>query len=212
MAETNKNNTNTEKTKATVEATAAATAIAPKKRISQEEALSLAARLGKSFKLMRSIYTNNGKNYYAYSVFLVLDGNKQSFVEVSLIPNIGFVKTDDNANRKSRNASSYSLLNFLYDNGQGLKLELRKRVVDKEKNTIVFDYYAVAEDESGITVESQLVPKTPGEEGYLKAAFAGFGRCRDFSEKDFETLPGLKEAFERILLPGETPEVDVEEI
>lgn len=210
MAETNKTNTNTEKTKATVVATAAATA--PKKRISQDEALSLAARLGKSFKLMRSIYTNNGKFYYSYSVFLVLDGNKQSFVEVSLVPNIGFVKTDDNVNRKSRNASSYSLLNFLYDAGTGLKLELRKRTVDNDKDNVVFDYYAVAEDEAGMTAESKLVPKTPGEDGYLKAAFAGFGRCRDFNEKDFETLPGLKEAFERILLPGETPEVDVEEI
>lgn len=200
MNETEKKLTNTE-------------TIAPKKRTTQDEAIAVAMRNRKTFKLMRSIYQkSNGKNYYAYSVFLILDGNRQSFVEASLVPYIGFVKSEDNLGRTSRNASSYSLLNFLYDNGQGLLLEIRKRPSNDVNARDAYDFYAVAEDESGIVVDTQLVPKTPGAEGYLKAAFAGFGNVRDFKTEDFETIPGLKEAFERILEPGVVPNVTVEDV
>ena len=184
-----------------------------KKRITQESALMSAVRSHKSFKLARSVYENNGKYYYGFSAFIVLDGNKQNFIEIPLVPYIGFVKSDDNYGRVSRNASSYSLLNFLYDCGQGLNLEIRRRPVEKGREDLfAFDYYAVAEDDNGISVECQLVPKNSGTEGYLRAAFTGFGSCRDYTDEDIENIPGLAEAFKRILLPGEVPDVAVEEV
>lgn len=182
-----------------------------KKRITQESALMSAVRSHKSFKLVRSVYENNGKYYYGFSAFIVLDGNKQLFIEIPLVPYIGYVKSDDNYGRVSRNASSYSLLNFLYDCGQGLTLEIRKRPTEKgrEDQAIAFDYYAVAEDESGISVECQLSPKNSGNEGYLRAAFTGFGRCRDYTADDIENIPGFADAFKRVLLPGDVPDPNV---
>ncbi len=183
-----------------------------KKRTTQEVALMSAVRSHKSFKLARSVYENNGKYYYGFSVFIVLDSNRQTFIEVSLVPYIGFVKSDDNYGRVSKNASSYSLLNFLYDCGQGLNLEIRRRPVEKGKeDQFAFDYYAVAEDENGISVECQLIPKNSGAEGYLRAAFTGFGNCRDYIDEDISNIPGLAEAFKRILFPGEVPDVAIEE-
>lgn len=183
-----------------------------KKRTTQEVALMSAVRSHKSFKLARSVYENNGKYFYSYSVFIVLDGNRQSFIEVALVPYIGFVKSDDNYGRSSKNASSYSLLNFLYDCGQGLNLEIRRRATEKGKeDQFNFDFFAVAEDEDGISVECQLVPKNSGAEGYLRAAFTGFGKCRDYTDEDIKNIPGLAEAFGRILLPGEAPGVAIEE-
>lgn len=211
--------TETKNIKTTTETKATATATAKpevtetaKKRITQESALMSAVRAHKSFKLARSVYENNGKYYYAFSAFIVLDGNKQHFIEIPLVPNIGYVKSDDNYGRVSRNASSYGLLNFLYDCGQGLNLEIRKRAAEKGVDTVAFDYYAVAEDDNGISVECQLLPKNPGTEGYLRAAFTGFGKCRDYTDEDIAKIPGLAEAFKRILLPGEEPDVKIEEV
>lgn len=187
---------------------------APVKRVSMEDAIRSNIRNGKTFDLVRSYYTSkrNNKNYYSFSVFLVIC-NGTAFEEVRLVPNTGYlaVKTDRDRNvMTSRNATSYRMLNWLYDNGNGAKLECLERK-DTNGNVIGFDFQAIVCDESGIEVKVILKPATPGDEDFLRAGFAGFGNCRDYCKDDFEKIKGLKEAFNKMLLPGEVPDVVVEQ-
>ena len=173
----------------------------------QMDCIRRAIKDGKSFTLFRKDYEKNGKTYVSYSVFLILEGLKRSmFYEVQLLPDIGFIGKKDEGIRTGRNASSYKLLNWLYANGNGLKLIAR---IKKENDIEKVEYYAFAVDEFGMSADCLLKPRTPGEEGYLRAAFGGFGRCRDVVDTDFDKIPGLLAAFEKVVDP-EDIEIDAD--
>lgn len=187
---------------------------APVKRVTMEDAIRSNIRKGKTFDLVRSYYTSkrNNKNYYSFSVFLIIC-NGTGFEEVRLVPNTGFlaVRTEKDKNvMTNRNATSYRMLNWLYDNGNGAKLECLERK-DSEGRAIGFDFQAVVCDENGIEVKVLLKPATPGDEDFLRAGFAGYGNCRDYLPEDFGKVKGLHEAFNKMLLPGEVPSVEVEQ-
>lgn len=176
-----------------------------RKIIPFDEAVKNGIEAGKSFKLIRKVHTHEDKNkkverkFYSYSVFIVLGANTRAFYhEISFLPDIGYVKSDEDSKRTSRNSSSYRLLNWLYAAGNGLKLEGRvRKIIDKEgkpTGAITFDYYAITVDDSGIMVEVKVVPATPGDDSYIRSAFAGFGKCRDYNDKDIETVIGLADA------------------
>lgn len=169
----------------------------------------------KSFKLFRSLYNKNGKTYSAYSVFLILPGSRQKYREVQLLPDIGFVQNDESGKRIGRNSSGYQLLSWMYESGAGLKL--KARIHEPRKNEVVvkptLDFYAYAEDESGMCAESDLVPRTPAEKGFLECAFVGFGSCRDMNWDDLSKIEKLSDEFGsgRIVMPGQDPGVDIED-
>lgn len=177
--------------------------------VDQTVAIKNAIKAEKHFSLFRKVFSKNDKEFSVYSVFLILDGRKKSFVEVQLLPDIGFVGGTTAEEKKNltttKNAAGYSLLNWLYENGTAINLYARIRPTKDDKN-VSFEYYALAVDDSGISAEATLVPKSLGDDGYLRAAFAGFGKCRDFAEGDLETVPKLDKAFENVYFPGEIAE------
>lgn len=202
MTDSNKKTASTEKQGITP-------VISDKKRVlpvDQTTAIKNAIKAEKHFSLFRKIYAKNDKEFSVYSIFLILEGRASSFVEIQLLPDIGYVSGASFEEKKnlttSRNAAGYRLLNWLYDSGAGIKLYARVKPGKDEKN-IQFEYYALAVDENGISAEATLVPKTPGDEGYLRAAFAGFGKSRDFVESDLQNIFGLADAFSNVYLPGE---------
>ena len=180
--------------------------------ITQETALRNAEREGKSFTLVRKIYPKNDKFYYSFSAFFIFSGPLgETYQEAQLLPSIGYLKDDDKNKtvRVARNSTSYRMLNWIYDSGNGIDLIIKSRKT-VDGNTF-FDYYAYAVDESGISVEVQLTPKTPGDGDFLRAAFAGFGKARDWTNEDLDKIKGFKEEFTSVLLPGCAPDVDVED-
>lgn len=177
--------------------------------VDQKTAIKDAIKAEKHFSLFRKIYSKNDKDYSVYSVFIILDGYKKSFVEIQLLPDIGFVGGTTAEEKKNltttKNAAGYSLLNWLYESGTAINLYARLKPT-KDGKDVSFEYYALAVDDSGISAEAVLIPKSLGDEGYLRAAFAGFGKCRDFAEGDLETVPKLDKAFENVYFPGEIAE------
>lgn len=169
----------------------------------------------KSFKLFRSLYKKNGKTYSAYSVFIILPNSRQVYREVQLLPDIGFVKPDESGKRIGRNSSGYQLLSWMYESGAGLKLRARLHVPGKNEVFVKpsLDFYAYAEDESGMCAESDLVPRTPAEKGFLECAFVGFGASRDMVWDDLSNIKELSDEFGsgRIVMPGQDPGVDIED-
>ena len=97
----------------------------------------------------------------------------------------------------------------MYERGNGLYLYPE---IVKDKDVDKVEYYAQAVDVNGIAIETKLKPRTTGDDDFLRAAFAGFGNCREpVLPDDFAKVPGLQDAFNNVLMPGEVPSVDVEE-
>ena len=170
-----------------------------------EEAMQRAIKQGKKFKLIRKTFVNEDKNkrYNVYSSFIVLPGSRQGYREVQLLPEIGYLGKDAGKNERTmRNQSSYELLEWLYDCGQGLSL-VCKEEFDAKSQKVIYVYHAEAVDFNGVALYVPLVPRTSGEEIFIQAAFCGYGLCRDFNDSDIGVIPGLAEALAEELTPGE---------
>lgn len=175
------------------------------KTVTMEQAVKKAINDGKTFKLIRKVHTHVDKKidrkrkYYSYSVFIILGVGKRSFwKEVSFLPNIGYVKEDDSSKRIGSNSASYKLLNWLYAVGNGLTLEAEDYEVmtrdGKPTGRTDFRFYAATTDDSGIKITSEIVPANLGDKQFILSAFAGFGKCRDYTDEDLFSVDGLADA------------------
>ena len=184
--------------------------VSPKKamKVSMDSALEKANNNKSGLDLFRFYRTDEvtKTNYFYYAVFVILPGTKQKFVRITLTPDIGFVSKNENYKRKGRNSNGYTLMNFAYDAGNGLKLCCRTIKKD-DKST--FEFYAASSDESGIGFEVTMLASNPADIAILKCALIGYGNAHGLTYEDLEKHgEKLGEQFENFLEPGEYPEGD----
>ena len=181
--------------------------------LSAEDAMRRAVKDGKSFRLYRSVYqsSRNKKFYFEYRVIVELNNARQKYLQITLLPDIGYVGRDTSASQvRSLNSSSYRTINWFYDCGATLKL-IAKEDVDKN-GRVIFNFFAVAVDESGISAEMAMKPRNPGDAKFLQAVFCGFGKSREVDPEKAGEDEDLRKIFEEVYLPGQYPkDIDVQE-
>ena len=181
--------------------------------LSPIEAMRKAISAGKSFCLYRSVYKSSRTDqyYFEYRAIIELSNARQKYYQITLLPDIGYVGKDTSASQvRSLNSSAYRSINLFYDLGVTLKL-IAKEEVDKREQP-VFNFYAVAVDESGVSVEMPMRPRNPGDARFLQAAFCGFGKSREVDPEKVAEDEDLRAIFEEIYLPGQYPkDIDVQD-
>lgn len=194
---------------------------APKKPTTQDDLIRQSIANGKHFKLVRKVYQGtNGKFYFSYSVVLIMKNNMR-VKEIQVTPATGYVGTDDVRKLARVNSSGYSVLNCMYDFGNGADLYVKEETsFDRFGNERrVFSFYALSADSSGVVQEFPLQPQTLGDKSALLAAFTGFGGVRDWDHDDFtncaddvqkDIASKLGDVFVGYLAPGRYIDVTVE--
>lgn len=180
--------------------------------LSMAEALRKAVRERKSYKLVRKVFKGkNGRYYYSYSIIIMLK-SALKVKEIRVVPDVGYVRHDDAIRSSQSNSASYSMLNIMYDLGNGANLVIREdNTVDRNGiERTSFNFYAVSDDPSGLQQEYLMTPATVGEKSMLYSAFTGFGGVRDWTEDDKSSVPELVDLLVNYCAPGMVPEVTIE--